>query len=95
VLSPPSSFRSSHFSRHAPAYFSLRIFCEDKEAVLAHSPALFAMEPHDILPVSIFSFSGILGYFPTHDCRGCLSSACFMLPGALHSMLFLVQVPSE
>jgi hypothetical protein len=31
--------------------------------------------------VSIFSFSGILGYFPTHDCRGCLSSACFMLPG--------------
>ena len=67
--------------RKAPAYFSLRIYCEDKEAVLKTGPALFSMEPHDILPVSIFSFSGILNYFPGHNARGCLSSACFMLPG--------------
>ena len=53
-------------------------------AVLATGPALFSMEPHDILPVSIFSFSGILSYFPGHNARGCLSSACFMLPGMRH-----------
>lgn len=67
--------------RAAPAYFSLRIFCEDYDAVVKCSPALFSMEPHDILPISIFSFSGILSYFPPHNSRGCLSSACFMLPG--------------
>jgi hypothetical protein len=70
--------------RHAPAYFKLRIYCEDRDAVLKCTPAMFAMEPHDILPVSIFSFSGILGYFPTHDCRGCLTSACFVVPGTDH-----------
>jgi hypothetical protein len=42
------------------------------------------MEPHDILPLSIFSFSGILNYFPGHNARGCLSSACFLLPGMRH-----------
>jgi hypothetical protein len=73
-------YRTHH--RKAFSYFSLRIYCEDPAATAATaSPALFATEPHDILPIGIFAFSGKMGYFPNHDSRGCISSACFVLPG--------------
>lgn len=67
--------------RKTPEYFRLRLFCEDSVAVNAASPAIIAVEPHDILPVGIFTFSEFLGYFPKHTLRSCMSSACFILPG--------------
>lgn len=72
----------------AESYFQLRIFCEDFKAVLKAQPGIFCMEPHDILPVSIFAFSSYLnggqGYLPTHRMQGCMASICFLIPGMRH-----------
>ena len=64
-----------------PAYFKACVYCEDYEAVQAAAPGIITIEPHDILPVSIFCFSSFVGFFPTHDMRGCLTSGCFAVPG--------------
>lgn len=73
------------FIIHSAAnYFQLKIFCEDFKAVLDVKPAILAMEPHDILPVSIFAYSKHLNHFSTHTMLGCLSSVCFMIPGMRH-----------
>jgi hypothetical protein len=38
-----------------------------------------------ILPFSgLFAFSDYLGYFPGHKMIGCLTSACFLVPGMKH-----------
>lgn len=68
----------------ATRYFSLRIYCEDYGGVLGAKPALFGLEPHDILPVGIFAFSDHLHTLPGHVVRGGLTSACFMVPGMRH-----------
>lgn len=39
---------------HASRYFSLTVKMEDFDAVNDGGPCLFALEPHDVLPVSIF-----------------------------------------
>lgn len=44
-------------------------------------PAIWSIEPHDILPLGLFAMSDYLGYFPGHKMMGCLTSACFIVPG--------------
>jgi hypothetical protein len=56
----------------ASEYFHLRVYFEDEESFNAiNNPkatsALFAIEPHDVLPVGILAFSNALGYFPSHE----------------------------
>jgi hypothetical protein len=70
--------------RRAAEYFSLKVYAEDYAAILSTKPALFALEPHDILPISIFALSEHLRTIPTHKLRGGLSSACFSIPGMRH-----------
>jgi diacylglycerol O-acyltransferase 2, plant len=47
-------------------------------------PALFAIEPHDILPLSIFAFNDCLGGLKGHTCVGCVTSICFFIPIMKH-----------
>ncbi len=84
----------------------------DFKAVNETGPAIWTIEPHDVLPlgecitqllaqlsgadstayyllcmltcVGLFSMSDYLGYFPKHKMIGCLTSACFAVPGMKH-----------
>ncbi len=37
-----------------------------------------------MLPLGLFAMSDYLGYFPGHKMIGCLTSACFVIPGMKH-----------
>lgn len=80
----PNQTKQTNKNRGAEDYFQMRVYCEDYEGFLATHPAVIAIEPHDILPISLFVFSDYLGYFPTHTIRGCLTSAVFQIPGMRH-----------
>lgn len=56
-------------------------YCTDWKAVNESGPAIWSIEPHDILPLGLFAMSDYLGYFPGHKMMGCLTSACFIVPG--------------
>ena len=47
-------------------------------------PAIFAIEPHDILPLSIFAYNDCLGGLNGHNCVGCVTSVCFYVPIMKH-----------
>lgn len=47
-------------------------------------PSIFAIEPHDILPLSIFAFNDCLGGIRGHKCLGCVTSLCFYVPLMKH-----------
>jgi 2-acylglycerol O-acyltransferase 2 len=64
----------------AQRYFGLRLYFEDKKSIESCGPSIFAMEPHDVLPIGLFSFSDYLGYFKGHKNIGCLTGVCFKLP---------------
>eukprot|EP01038_Epipyxis_sp_PR26KG_P009728 gene9728-13093_t len=72
--------------KSAADYFQFQLYAEDFEALeKASKPAIFALEPHDVLPVSIFGLSDFLGYLPKEvKLLGCLSSACFNVPLMRH-----------
>ena len=70
-------------------YFKLKVILEDFEAmkISAESgrPAIFVLEPHDVLPVSIFSLCDYLQALPgKRRLIGCISSACFRVPLMRH-----------
>lgn len=46
--------------------------------------AIFVIEPHDILPLSIFAFNDILKGLKGHKCIGCITSICFYVPMMKH-----------
>ena len=48
----------------ASEYFGIKMFFENEESIRNNPQAIFILEPHDVLPVSIFAFSDFLGYFP-------------------------------
>lgn len=52
--------------------------------MLAAKPALFGLEPHDILPISLIALGDVLKTLPGHKLRGALTSACFQVPGMRH-----------
>lgn len=66
----------------AAEYFSLRVLFEDADAIRdAATPLIFALEPHDVLPVSMVAFNSHLNWIPGHKCAGLMTSAVFSLPG--------------
>lgn len=67
-------------SGYLKRYF-IYIFYIDWKAVNESGPAIWTIEPHDILPLGLFAMSDYLGYFPGHKMMGCLTSACFIVPG--------------
>ncbi len=68
----------------AADYFHLQIFCEDYKAVNESGPAIWSIEPHDVLPCGIFAMSDFLGYFPGHSTMACLTGAIFRVPLMRH-----------
>lgn len=70
--------------RRAAEYFQYKMILEDKDAIEQSGPAIFTLEPHDVLPLSIFAFNDYLKGFEGHNCLGCLTSACFKVPLMRH-----------
>jgi 2-acylglycerol O-acyltransferase 2 len=70
--------------RRAAEYFHLKVLVEDLSALESSGPAIFALEPHDVLPLSIFAFSDVIKGFKGHTCIGCVTSACFSVPLMRH-----------
>jgi 2-acylglycerol O-acyltransferase 2 len=73
----------------AAEYFQMRLHCENFEKVNSCGPALFAIEPHDVMPFGLFALSDFLGYFPGHKMVGCLASVCFQIPMMRHMYAWL------
>lgn len=65
-------------------YFGIKIYQEDPDALRSCGPALIALEPHDVLPFSMFCFNDFLGFFPGQKLLGCLTSICFSIPLMKH-----------
>jgi hypothetical protein len=70
--------------KKALEYFQLRMILEDPEAIEKCGVSIFAMEPHNVLPLSIFSFNDCLNGIPGHKCLGCITSLCFSIPLMKH-----------
>lgn len=68
--------------KRASEYFGMQLVFEEKAAIRdAQSPMIFAIEPHDVLPVSMGSFHPSLDLVPGHTCAGLTTSAVFSVPG--------------
>lgn len=65
----------------AEEYFGLQTVFEDEDAIRNSEKAIiFAMEPHDMLPFSVFAFSPYLKRVPGKRNSALMSSAVFSLP---------------
>lgn len=76
-------------------YFHIKVLVEDSEALRKCGPAIIAMEPHDVLPISIFSFNDALNSLPGHHTVGCVTSACFSVPIMKHMYTWFDVVAVE
>ena len=78
----------SFMMKNAERYFGLKTTMEDPKSIVeigqkGNSGILFAMEPHDLLPYSAFTFSRFLGRIPGpagNDVKCLMTSAIFHLP---------------
>ena len=70
--------------KHAKRYFSLTVIFEDYDKVNDGGNCLFALEPHDVLPVSIFWASDYLEVLPKHRNLGCMTGILFKIPILKH-----------
>ena len=51
---------------NAADFYQMRMILEDKEKVEKSGPAIFLLEPHDVLPISICAFNTCLKGFVGH-----------------------------
>jgi hypothetical protein len=66
--------------RSARQYFGLKLLFRNREAIQTSGPALFAIEPHDVLPLGLFSLADCLGYNQGHVNMACMTGATFAVP---------------
>ena len=52
--------------KRAAEYFYIQVYFEDRASVDSKPAHIFVLEPHDVLPVSIFAFSGLYYYNHHH-----------------------------
>ena len=64
----------------AKHYFGLKLCYEDRKAVQECGPGIFVIEPHDVMPLSLFCLSDCLGYNSGHKNIGCLTGLVFHVP---------------
>lgn len=84
-LQPKWAYSLGEWAMHKAAeYFHMKMVVEDKEALEKSGPVIFALEPHHVLPLSIFAFNDYIRGFGGHKCMGMLTSACFKLPLMRH-----------
>mmetsp|Transcript_6205 Transcript_6205/g.9355 ORF Transcript_6205/g.9355 Transcript_6205/m.9355 type:complete len:325 (-) Transcript_6205:87-1061(-) len=75
------------------AYFSFKIEFEDVEAVQKAGPALFAIEPHGVLPISIYW--GSLNILSRHKFLCCLSSSMLIMPMMKHILTWTGAISAD
>jgi 2-acylglycerol O-acyltransferase 2 len=63
----------------------MTVVVEDEAALRASVPCIFALEPHDVIPVSYFSFNDCLNAIPGHSCVGTITSMVFSVPFLKHA----------
>lgn len=84
-LQPKFIYKFGEWVMHKAAdYFNMKIIVEDKEALDKCKQVIFTIEPHDILPLSIFAFNDCLSGLKSLKCLGCVTSACFKVPLMRH-----------
>ncbi len=64
----------------AKHYFGLKLCYQDRRAVQESGPGIFVIEPHDVMPLSLFCLSDFLGYNTGHKNIGCLTGMVFHVP---------------
>jgi diacylglycerol O-acyltransferase 2, plant len=75
------------------SYFSFKIEFEDVDAVENTGPALFAIEPHGVLPVSVYW--GSLNLLKKHKMLCCLSSSILTVPIMKHILTWTGAVAAD
>lgn len=65
-------------------YFHVKMIIENELELINTKQALFALEPHDVLPLSIFAFNDICGGLKQRQTFGCITSVCFSIPLMKH-----------
>ena len=84
-LQPKLCMKFGQWVVHRTAeYLHIKVIVEDSVAIKTHTPVMFAIEPHDVLPLSITGFNDCLGGFPGHKCLGIVTSFAFVLPFMKH-----------
>lgn len=76
-------------------YFSVKVYCLDIDAVNSTGPAFFAVEPHDVLPCGLHSFSDYCQFFKGHKTIGCVTSAMFKVPLMRHFLSWASATSAE
>lgn len=84
-LQPKILMRLGNWAMHGAAkYFRLKVIADDYDELKKCNQAIFAMEPHDVLPLGIFSFNKSLNVLPSYELWGCITGACFKIPIMKH-----------
>jgi 2-acylglycerol O-acyltransferase 2 len=74
-------------------YFSFKIEFEDYKAVEKAGPSIFCIEPHSVLPVSIYW--GSLNVLANHKMLACLSSSILTVPIMKHILTWTGAVSAD
>jgi diacylglycerol O-acyltransferase 2, plant len=61
-------------------YFGFKVCFRNKKLIENSGPAVFCIEPHDVLPLALFSLSDCLTIIKGHKMIGCVTSAIFRVP---------------
>ena len=75
------------------SYFSYKLEFENFKAIEESGPCIFLLEPHGVLPVSIFW--GSLDVLPHHQVLCCLSDAIFAIPLMKHVLTWCGAVSAD
>lgn len=75
------------------SYFSYKLEFENFKAIEETGPCIFLLEPHGVLPVSIFW--GSLEVLPHHKVLCCLSDAIFTVPLMKHILTWCGAVSAD
>ena len=80
---------------NATKYFQLRVVIMDEEKLNRAKLCFFGLEPHDILPIGIFSLSKYIGAFGNRSIIGSMTSIVFKIPLIKHIYTWVDAVPAE
>lgn len=75
----------------------MKVIVEDMKSLEKCGPAIFALEPHNILPLSIIGLNDIVSGIPGHKVLGCVTSSFLWVPLIKHiyTWTFATSVAKE
>lgn len=80
---------------NATKYFQLRVVIMDEEKLNKAKLCFFGLEPHDILPIGIFSLSKYIGAFGNRSIIGSMTSIVFKIPLIKHVYTWVDAIPAN